>query len=618
MPRHRQPGNGFLQADGITRRPFWLPGIKPSTAAWLHHPSDGMVRLTGVLICPSFGFEYTHGHRTLIHLADDLAHVGFASLRIDYPGTGDSEGDESLPALAEAWLQTIGDALEFLQQLTHGVPAAVGIRLGALLTGTISESHPLEAWVAWSPVVSGRRFTREISALHRIGGSSPDEDDGFLQAGGFRISHETAKGIRSLDLTKTELRTGRALIIDRVDQPIGPGLAHRLEDLSVPTSVVEQSDYLDMMAEPQFTVVPREILAQIVDWISEATAERQRALDVTSLDQVQSAKRALIRGCGNVPVSEQLVVIPCEGNSGLFGVLTKSTESVDKRRTVILANAGSVHHVGPNRLYVELAHTLASNGHSVLRLDLSVLGDSRMGSPADENHPYPSSAIDEVGDAISWLSEEEVADDFVVAGLCSGAHTAFHSGVELEEQPIAGLILLNPLTFRYVKGMSLRTPASDRTIAEGQYYRDAVRDRSRWRRLMRGEADLTRIAGFVIRHAWDRTLWFWRNAARSFGLWLPSGLDGDLRHLESLGRSVHFVISRSDPGREILRRDAHQTVTRLAARRLATITSIPDADHTFSKRGPRSSAIDATVRAVTSIPSLNGERSTKMPDSGRR
>ena len=95
-------GAVVLTTGTVERRPFWMNRDELPTAAWLHTPVDGLVRPGGVVVCPSFGFEYAHAHRTLLHLADLLAERGSAALRLDYPGRGDSAGDESTPDLAGA------------------------------------------------------------------------------------------------------------------------------------------------------------------------------------------------------------------------------------------------------------------------------------------------------------------------------------------------------------------------------------------------------------------------------------------------------------------------------------------------------------------------------------
>ena len=42
-------------------------------------------------------------------------------------------------------------------------------------------------------------------------------------------------------------------------------------------------------------------------------------------------------------------------------------------------------------------------------------------------------------------------------GLCSGAHTAFHAGLEIEDAAIGEIVMINPMQFHWVEGMSLDT-----------------------------------------------------------------------------------------------------------------------------------------------------------------
>jgi alpha/beta superfamily hydrolase len=61
----------------------------------------------------------------------------------------------------------------------------------------------------------------------------------------------------------------------------------------------------------------------------------------------------------------------------LIGVITEpDTPAQDNRPIIILSNAGLIHRIGPNRIYVKLARLLAEDGYCVLRFDLSGVGDS--------------------------------------------------------------------------------------------------------------------------------------------------------------------------------------------------------------------------------------------------
>ena len=64
-------------------------------------------------------------------------------------------------------------------------------------------------------------------------------------------------------------------------------------------------------------------------------------------------------------------------NHSIVGILTSPPRGVARKGiAVLLLNAGLIHHVGPNRLYVRLARVLASMGFSTVRFDFSGIGDS--------------------------------------------------------------------------------------------------------------------------------------------------------------------------------------------------------------------------------------------------
>jgi len=93
----------------------------------------GAMRRTGVLICPSWGFEYQRAYRGLRQLAQTLNHSGFVVLRFDYSGTGDSAGDGRTISL-ESWIEDTRHAARELRA-AGGVErlCLLGLRFGALL-----------------------------------------------------------------------------------------------------------------------------------------------------------------------------------------------------------------------------------------------------------------------------------------------------------------------------------------------------------------------------------------------------------------------------------------------------------------------------------------------------
>lgn len=137
---------------------------------------------------------------------------------------------------------------------------------------------------------------------------------------------------------------------------------------------------------------------------------------------------------------------------------------------VVLLNAGLLHHVGPQRMNVEIARRLsARHGASSLRFDVTGVGDS----PARaDGLPFRESSIVETRQAMDTLARETGASGFVLVGLCSGADQAFQ--VALADERVVGCVLIDPYPYE--------TPRFRRE----RWLRPA-RQRRTWVRVVRGE-----------------------------------------------------------------------------------------------------------------------------------
>src|SRR5690349_10977230 len=121
----------------------------------------------------------------------------------------------------------------------------------------------------------------------------------------------------------------------------------------------------------------------------------------------------------------------------IVGVVTTPPCSADPDLpTIVILNAGVIHRIGPNRLHVRMARDFAQSGYSVLRFDLSGVGDSE--SRRDEVDLERAVQRD-IENALDFLVEEYGADSFVIAGLCSGAHNGFRFATQ--DQRVVGAIL---------------------------------------------------------------------------------------------------------------------------------------------------------------------------------
>lgn len=102
----------------------------------------------------------------------------------------------------------------------------------------------------------------------------------------------------------------------------------------------------------------------------------------------------------------------------LAGTLTRPS-GVTRDTAILLLNAGVVPRMGPHRFNVKLARRLAQEGFTVLRLDLSGLGDS---GAADEGLSFEQQAVADLQAAMSHLQRLSQVRSFALAGICSGAH----------------------------------------------------------------------------------------------------------------------------------------------------------------------------------------------------
>ncbi len=174
------------------------------------------------------------------------------------------------------------------------------------------------------------------------------------------------------------------------------------------------------------------------------------------------------------------------GNEGLIGIVTEPADAAaaQSRPAVVFINAGMVHRIGPNRMYVTLARQLAARGFRSVRFDLSGIGDSRHrrdGLPADE------SAVLETRQVMDAVQQATGCRTFVLAGLCSGAVTAFHTAVG--DPRVVGGLLLNPQGFHH--DAEWNAHVLNRTQAR-RYVKTAMRRGGNWRRALTGQIDYRR------------------------------------------------------------------------------------------------------------------------------
>ena len=564
----------------MKREALYLGDGESSFFGWYHAEESAAPADRVAVICGPVGHEYTRAHRSLRHLADRLASAGTPALRFDYHGIGDSAGSDLDRDRVATWIGNIELAVECARGLSgRRSVVLIGVRLGASLAALASRGIEVDELVLWNPVTKGKPYVRELQAIAASAARATTVVEGALESAGSVMTAQTLESVRAIDLLATPPRAGRMLVAGRDDMAPDTALADRLSSEGAAAEYVRLPGWSGMMAEHQYTVVPDAALDAIVGW-AKARAH-PAAVSAKAPGGATSTRFALAGANGDAMIEERTVRFGADRH--LVGVLTRTSTAAD-RPVVVIFNAGAVHRVGPNRVSVTLARELAAAGFACLRFDLEGIGDSVLRAPGRENHPYPDTAIADGKAAFDFLRREFGYTRFIPVGLCSGAHNTFHVGLQLTDHAICELVMVNPLTFYWVEGMSLD---DSRHFEDAIQYRKSMRDPGRWLKLLRGDVNVPRLAETLLGLAMAKL----KAQLDALGeLITPHAgprLGRDIAKLLAMNRPLSFFIAEGDPGREILMTSARRAATRGLRTGEIAIEMIADADHTFSQMKPR-------------------------------
>jgi len=592
--------------DKTDRQSFYLSNESSTLFCWMHKPQqDIKQRDCAVVICSPLGYEYILSHRSVRHLADYLANDGFQTIRFDYAGTGDSSGDDFDPNRLDTWKSNIKAVIAHAKMATGcSKICLIGIRMGALLSALITSEGGtppanelgVSHLVLWNPCVQGQHYVREMKALALAFDPISTETNPKIESAGFILSAETARQINNLNMENMPPPHETAiLLIDRDDRPQCANLLEKWTKDFFHIDYLVQSGHLEMFAEPHNTVVPVHTLCAISEWLTkntqEATRAQVRAKDFLPLQKINE----------QVAISEHLCRFGARGQ--LFGILTTPISKTDcVMPTILLLNAGSVHHVGPQRLYVVLARALAVQGFPSFRIDFEGIGDSDLQNVSNENHPYQASALQDTESALCFLSEQFHAVKFVLTGICSGAYTAFRFGLGTTPYKIVDTLLINPLTFYWEQGMSLSMDSLKlKAIRKLSHYRESVYNRKQWTKLLKGEISRKATANIVLTQMKLFVKSYTKNLMEKVYPQTDSQLSADIKNYFSVGRHLSLFFSKTDPGLDIIKADARKILKKGINEKKIILQMFQDADHTFSRSQKRDELIGRVGKHLTAL-----------------
>jgi hypothetical protein len=392
---------------------FFGPSDSPLFGV-VHLPADNRIR-GGVVICGSLGKEGMDSVRLQRVLAGDLARRGFAVLRFDYLGLGDSAYAQVRDDAVANWVASVGHALDYLTRIGAQSATAIGIRAGCLILNEfLAQSHPVNRVVYLDPYGTGRRYLREHTTLFRLSLGADAATPGQVSITGGRLSDHAAAEFAALRMGANPVS---AHGVDNVLLVRRPTETDKHVTALASAAGVESiiADGLPECAAPTPTPLPIPFAAvdSIIDWIDgNVPTGTHRALPRYLTTVTMPAE-----GPDGVDVLESIERI--EPN-GLFAIRTlPRRESPAPAKTVLFFVTANDLHVGPVREWVELSRRLAAAGSQAVRWDPARQGLSGQISRNRWRRIYSEA---DITDAIAVARHAcHDAGELELVGICSGA-----------------------------------------------------------------------------------------------------------------------------------------------------------------------------------------------------
>ncbi len=235
----------------------------------IHRPADTTTApRPGVVMYHGFvAAKYQPPHRIFVALAEQLAHQGIVSLRIDLPGRGDSEG-ESIDMTVDDDLAAAQKAIDVLSEQPDVDPQRIGL-VGISWGGTLAASlagrdERVAATVMWSSAPD--QTPNWQPDLRDFGGRLAAEVFGNLVGEQFYTSLHQLNPIEDIKRSR-----GPVLLVYGTNDEVVPSIAieqaqQQLTAAGIPNSVirVEGADHVFFRYDWQ-----RQVIEHTVAWLGQ-------------------------------------------------------------------------------------------------------------------------------------------------------------------------------------------------------------------------------------------------------------------------------------------------------------------------------------------------------------
>ena len=204
----------------------------------LHVPA-GQPRPTGVVLCHPLPFEYMRKRWQHRKAADMLADRGFATLRFDWSGTGDSAGD-GLPRSLSTWAEDVALATSELMELAEVQRVCVAAAGGAAAVAAYaSREKPPASLLLVDPPLRGGPYLAAYAQRRSLERHAADE---IL---GIRIPLALRSELGALDLAAAKPQAGKVLVLATTGAEAAREISTALQGAQGPVVVREAPNAAD-------------------------------------------------------------------------------------------------------------------------------------------------------------------------------------------------------------------------------------------------------------------------------------------------------------------------------------------------------------------------------------
>ncbi len=427
-----------IHAAGVGRAASMPVTFEGTVGLFQAEDEDIAKRDCAVLFLSPWGFEEMCARKFYRIQAEHLAARGIASLRFDYPGTGDSLEVADFTSGLDVWENAIIAAAEKLRQLSGCkkiilVGQGLGGCLAHKMAGQLGNVHGV---AMLAPVLSGRTYLREVAIWSKmvdagLGLRDDQRDTDGVSIAGLKMPEDIANAVRKLNISAVEhLPTQHYLFMERPARGNENEFPDALGNLGAEVQFEVFHGYDELVSNPTIARMPMQVVDIVGEW-----AEN---ISNSDPDLGRSTKPELVTplyGDGFIEIPVRFGI-----RNHLYGMLTRPTGKPKGAPMLVLTTAYD-RHAGWGRMGVNTARDMARLGIVSLRYDAANVGDSPPAPEAPSQIIYSDSQGIDVSDALDLLLAYSTGPA-VIAGRCSGGYQAFRSGIV--DERIKAIVSINP------------------------------------------------------------------------------------------------------------------------------------------------------------------------------